>query len=460
VNLAHIDCELPSDDEQSVAENGDTMQGFWHFKMIFSRDIYASVVEIMLSAKAPSYTTVLDLDRKIRQISLPQVKLYLRPDDDGYNDPSLCMKSYMMSHYRSLTMIHIHRTFFAQALLDNPTNPLSSPYAPSFLAANRCASILLKSFIHHHERCGALCGRFWGMWTHAFSASVIIGATVARMPQSSLTPSALVELDLAIGVFEKGASSSVRAQQALPFLLKLKDRANQAYQDYRDRHLNPTAGIQPKIPEEAQTALAIFGGQTRVLPTKSLSRKRRSRPSTDSPKETSSTSSQAPSPSSPATSATPSESGPTPAASDNGPLPLSDFHPSLVMYLSQVPTNSPFQTADFSQILETPTELCSHPSIQPSLQPAPVSQQPPEHMSSGDLDFLTLLSNPEYQQTLPQFQANMGTQLPTDGFEMPDFTGDVVMSDQWVSLMQETGLLDGVENFTQEHGFNQNLFSF
>lgn len=81
-------------------------------------------------------------------------------------------------------------------------------------------------------------------------------------------------------------------------------------------------------------------------------------------------------------------------------------------------------------------------------------------MSSGDLDFLTLLSNPEYQQTLPQFQANMGTQLPTDGFEMPDFTGDVVMSDQWVSLMQETGLLDGVENFTQEHGFNQNLFSF
>ncbi len=49
-------------------------------------------------------------------------------------------------------MIHIHRTFFAQALLDNPTNPLSSPYAPSFLAANRCASILLRSFLHHWNR--------------------------------------------------------------------------------------------------------------------------------------------------------------------------------------------------------------------------------------------------------------------------------------------------------------------
>ena len=72
----------------------------------------------------------------------------------------------------SIAMIHIHRTFFAQALLDHPNNPLASPYAPSFLAANRCASVLIKSFIHHHERCPALCSRFWGMWTHAFSAAV------------------------------------------------------------------------------------------------------------------------------------------------------------------------------------------------------------------------------------------------------------------------------------------------
>lgn len=52
----------------------------------------------------------------------------------------------------SPAMIHIHRTFFAQALLDHPTNPLASPYAPSFLAANRCASILLRSFLHHWNR--------------------------------------------------------------------------------------------------------------------------------------------------------------------------------------------------------------------------------------------------------------------------------------------------------------------
>ena len=35
------------------------------------------------------------------------------------------------------------------------------------------------------------------------------------MPQSSLTPSALMELDLAVGVFERGATSSLRARQGL-----------------------------------------------------------------------------------------------------------------------------------------------------------------------------------------------------------------------------------------------------
>ena len=69
-------------------------------------------------------------------------------------------------------MIYIHRTFFAQALLDHPENPLSSPYAPSFLAANRCASVLIKSFLHYYERCPDLIGRFWGIWTHSFSAAV------------------------------------------------------------------------------------------------------------------------------------------------------------------------------------------------------------------------------------------------------------------------------------------------
>ncbi|KAH9926912.1 fungal-specific transcription factor domain-containing protein [Fomitopsis serialis] len=449
INLAHIDCELPTDEDAAVADNGDTMQGYWHFKMLFSRDIYSPIVESMLAAKGPTYNTILDLDRRIRQMTLPPIKLYLRPDDDDYNNPALCMKSYLMSHYRSLTMIHIHRTFFAQALLDNPNSPLSSPYAPSFLAANRCASILLKSFIHHHERCSELCGRFWGMWTHAFSAAIIIGATVIRMPQSSLTPSALMELDLAVGVFEKGAVSSLRARQGLPILRKIRDRAKKAYEEYRDRHLNPaTNGTPAQIPEEYQQALAIFGGQTRVLPSRALSRRRQrksGRATTDSPWSASQASSQH-SPTSSSSAVTPPPAQ-TPSDSSGGsPSPEFQPHPALMMYLSQVPSNSPFQSADL-QALQVPS--CPPPA------PAPVPPFPtvptPDHNhtlidsypqgAQADLDFLnSLLSNPQYQS-------------------VPTFPNDAVMSDQWMSLMQETGLFEGMEGIENDT-FTPNLFSF
>ena len=42
-------------------------------------------------------------DRQIRQTTLPAVRLYLRPDEDDYNNPALCMKGYLMSQYRSIS---------------------------------------------------------------------------------------------------------------------------------------------------------------------------------------------------------------------------------------------------------------------------------------------------------------------------------------------------------------------
>ena len=70
---------------------------------MFARDVYVRVVAVMLGAKAPSYATILDLDRSIRQMVLPPVKLYLNPDEEDYSDPAICMKSYLMSHYRSIS---------------------------------------------------------------------------------------------------------------------------------------------------------------------------------------------------------------------------------------------------------------------------------------------------------------------------------------------------------------------
>jgi len=68
--------------------------------------------------------------------------------------------------------MYIHRAFFAQALIDHPTNPLKSHYAPSFLAAYRASATILKSIREQFAIWPITCGRFWTMWTFAFTAAV------------------------------------------------------------------------------------------------------------------------------------------------------------------------------------------------------------------------------------------------------------------------------------------------
>lgn len=75
----------------------------WAFKHSFTRDIYAGVIDGMLSAKPPSYAQVLEFDRKIRQTSLPNVRLYLRPDEANYSNPAVVCKSFFLSHFRSIS---------------------------------------------------------------------------------------------------------------------------------------------------------------------------------------------------------------------------------------------------------------------------------------------------------------------------------------------------------------------
>ncbi|OBZ73747.1 putative transcriptional regulatory protein C1F7.11c [Grifola frondosa] len=351
LSLAHIDCELPVDEEESTDDDGNSLRGYWSFKHSFARDVYFIVIDGMLSAKAPSYASVLEFDRKIRQTTLPNVRLYLRPDEDDYNNPAVVLKSFFLSHY---PMTHIHRTFFAQALLDHPTNPLSSPYAPSFLAANRCASVLLKSFIHHYQRfytplrfaaetdssscayrCPQLCSRFWGMWTHAFSAAIILGSTVTRSPNATMAPSALTDLDLAVDFFEQGAAMSPRARQALPILRNLKERAVRAYSGFRNRHTSPSVDIHLRMaPEdEFHDELAIFGGQTRVMSSKSLTKKRKKHRIENSTSPRASPSMQSVS--------TPSDDGSSSTSLGGMPEQMpAGIHPSLMEYLSIFPASA------------------------------------------------------------------------------------------------------------------------
>lgn len=69
-------------------------------------------------------------------------------------------------------MLYIHRSFFAQAMLDFPTNPLRSPFSPSFLAAYRCASAIIKTTVANYQKYPELFSRFWTMWSNLMAAAV------------------------------------------------------------------------------------------------------------------------------------------------------------------------------------------------------------------------------------------------------------------------------------------------
>lgn len=156
------------------------------WKYEFSKEIFASVIELSLTAQAPQYSTILELDRKLREKTFfPHLNAFISPEDEEIT-PSVYMKRCLLGQYRSISkhsfkqvvdsnwfklnmltaLLYLHRSFFAQAMLDHPVNPLQSPYSPSFLAAYRCASGVIKSSLNHYDRFPELCGRWWGIWTH------------------------------------------------------------------------------------------------------------------------------------------------------------------------------------------------------------------------------------------------------------------------------------------------------
>ncbi|EEB94729.1 hypothetical protein MPER_06411, partial [Moniliophthora perniciosa FA553] len=68
VHLSFMDVEFPLDEDATINEEGGeqvVVDGFWRTKYKFSRDCFMQVINATLTAKAPDYATVLDLDRQV-----------------------------------------------------------------------------------------------------------------------------------------------------------------------------------------------------------------------------------------------------------------------------------------------------------------------------------------------------------------------------------------------------------
>jgi len=159
---------------------------------LFARDIYYPLASSTLVAKSPTYETILELDRKVREVNFPSTyDPYPKKEvigEEVYVDSEMTMRDFYVSQHRSVSesksvaihnmtltksaMLYLHRSFFAQAMLDHPENPLLSKYSPSFLTAYRSAGVIIKATSCMFDRCAAIGMRLWFLLYHTFSAAV------------------------------------------------------------------------------------------------------------------------------------------------------------------------------------------------------------------------------------------------------------------------------------------------
>ncbi|KAF8991889.1 fungal-specific transcription factor domain-containing protein [Cyathus striatus] len=263
-SLAYIDCSFPQYPPNDKSKEGGFGAAFeiWQFK--FAAECVADVTARTLTAEAPSYATIMELDRKVREFPLPE-GMELRGD----NDMAVSFQKCVLDHIRETVLMYIHRSFFAQAIIEHPINPLKSTYAPSFLAAYRASSTILKSVREQFNIWPNSCSRFWTMWTFAFSAAVVFGTVVTRGPRSPLAQSAMTELDQACVLFSKAALYSIRATKALPILTKLSEKARYALAAAA-KDPSPLSGDNGGIlwnikQEDTEDELSILAGHTRFI---------------------------------------------------------------------------------------------------------------------------------------------------------------------------------------------------
>ncbi|KAL1692923.1 fungal-specific transcription factor domain-containing protein [Schizophyllum commune] len=277
-SLPFVDCELPGDPDQTMAEDGTPQPSFPYWKARFGAECVAAVSQGVLTARAPRYSIILDLDRKVRNMELPK---YAQGDPPTGVSLGKTMLHFMPINYKELTLQYIHRCFFAHALTTS-ADPMKSEYAPSFTAGYLSAKTMISSVKQQFLLFPKQICRFWVLWTHAFSSSVsgwngmwhvMLSSVVTHSPKTKVAHAALLELRGALELFESAASHGGRAQKFLPIIRRLHTQSQHVF-------LETNSGVPPRIhndifrpsnQDDDRDDLLVFSGKTTTVTTKARS---------------------------------------------------------------------------------------------------------------------------------------------------------------------------------------------
>ncbi|KAG1814545.1 fungal-specific transcription factor domain-containing protein [Suillus variegatus] len=228
LSINHTDCRFPEDLDPAVKPSGAVEMGWHTWKFRYSASCLGISVQHVFNTRVPSYSALLELDRKIRKFSLPaHLQSPMEASEAGRAwspEAPKAMQQYAALCHREANLMYIHRSWFVQAFREAPTNPLQHKYAPSVLAVYRSACRLISSLNGLYRVHSQPTDRTWFFWSAIFSACIVLGAIVVDSPQCTLASNALQELDQGMVLYEEG-SLPCRPPATMLVLHRLRERA-------------------------------------------------------------------------------------------------------------------------------------------------------------------------------------------------------------------------------------------
>lgn len=250
----HFDVKLPLD----LPDGGDSDPNFSRGKHHFSEMCLWEVLDLGLASfKKATYAAVLKVDTKIRRWELPEVLRTPGFEPIEEEQTITNFRQAVESIFKEITLLCLHRSYFACALLEPPFEPLRSPFSRSVLAAYGSSCAILGKVRSLYSREPIIIMRFSLFWTHAFSAAVILASITIRAPDCTLAQTSLMELNSTVEMFKR-AQAGHRAGRGLPILLRLQSKAHAAFNSHQ-------SGTWTK-PTSTDTQLQRgLGGSTAIL---------------------------------------------------------------------------------------------------------------------------------------------------------------------------------------------------
>ncbi|KZP23738.1 hypothetical protein FIBSPDRAFT_951653 [Athelia psychrophila] len=228
LSVRHADCQFPIDTERHITFLGASEPGFHDWKRRFAATCMSVAMQFYYSAKPPPYEHILELDKRLRHVSTPHHLRYpVEPSDTNSSwslDPTTAYQQYGVIGLRENAVLSIHRSYFAQAMREEPVDIFQHKLAPSVRAAYKSATQIVSGMRGLYLAHPQVAHDQWWLWTSLFSACIILGALVIKAPRCSLARGALLSLEEAAHLFEKGLDQ-LRAPHMLDTFRRLLKRS-------------------------------------------------------------------------------------------------------------------------------------------------------------------------------------------------------------------------------------------